>query len=527
MKKKYLYPFLLLNLMSLTPAIAQEQDWLWAKTTSNVAESSATAVATAPDGSVYTGGSFMQSSITFEDQTINHTGSYLNPFLVKYASDGTFLWAKGTSVNSETSDITGITTDNLGAIYVIGRFDGAIGFGDLSLTSTTFNSFIAKFDSDGNVIWLKKVGASNWTSISSIKLVENHIYVVGAYSGILEFSTETLVSNGESDIYVASYDVDGNLEWAESFGGTGIENGPDLAVDGDTNLYITGSFNSPTLNFADTTVTNAGQYDIFLIKFNGNQMPQWIKSYGGISSDWGVSLAADMSGNIFSSYMFTGAVTFEGNSLISTGYNDAVIVKYDSAGTFLWHKLLNGNATETISSLTCDNAGRVFFTGSSYSNNLGFGGNSYALTGVSSMFVGMLQPNGTPGLFVLAGEMDGTESNDIALDNDKVVVAGYAMDITFGDTTLDTGYEMFVAKMGPAALNTMQFENTNITLYPNPTKEILHINVMEDAGYSIIDVTGRIVTKGTSSNNTIDVSALPLGMYFLKTKNTTTKFIKE
>lgn len=64
-------------------------------------------------------------------------------------------------------------------------------------------------------------------------------------------------------------------------------------------------------------------------------------------------------------------------------------------------------------------------------------------------------------------------------------------------------------------------------LYPNPVKDIIFLeNTIDNQDVTIYSVTGFVVMKGIVINNTIDVSDLSSGVYFVKTNNQIAKFIK-
>ena len=68
-------------------------------------------------------------------------------------------------------------------------------------------------------------------------------------------------------------------------------------------------------------------------------------------------------------------------------------------------------------------------------------------------------------------------------------------------------------------------EGSSLLIYPNPAKNTLTI----DGDYTsatIYDLFGKLVLT-TDYQNTIDVSALSNGIYFIKVDNTTIKFIKQ
>lgn len=77
-----------------------------------------------------------------------------------------------------------------------------------------------------------------------------------------------------------------------------------------------------------------------------------------------------------------------------------------------------------------------------------------------------------------------------------------------------------------------EYNKKNINVYPNPTTSQLTLNTTDKIiNVNIIDITGKTVKTITPSNNTIDVTGLVKGIYFLKlqTENgiSNSKFIKE
>jgi len=74
----------------------------------------------------------------------------------------------------------------------------------------------------------------------------------------------------------------------------------------------------------------------------------------------------------------------------------------------------------------------------------------------------------------------------------------------------------------------------DLILYPNPTNGLLNINTtynLENAIYTVFDLSGKRVLNSKLSSKTIDVSMLSTGNYFLRIMVdgliTTQKFIKE
>src|SRR4051812_8526496 len=93
-----------------------------------------------------------------------------------------------------------------------------------------------------------------------------------------------------------------DFAWLRDLRGSGTEEIRDVAVDASGNVYVTGSFNSGVMTAGTTTLTNSGSggtSDIFLVKYDRTGTVLWARKAGGGDQDYGVSVAADASGNVF------------------------------------------------------------------------------------------------------------------------------------------------------------------------------------------------------------------------------------
>jgi len=73
-------------------------------------------------------------------------------------------------------------------------------------------------------------------------------------------------------------------------------------------------------------------------------------------------------------------------------------------------------------------------------------------------------------------------------------------------------------------------EPPKISLFPNPVRDVLNINLPENKETEIILYTpnGQLIIKKTINNNaTIDLKSLKSGIYILQIENRTYKIIKE
>jgi hypothetical protein len=68
-----------------------------------------------------------------------------------------------------------------------------------------------------------------------------YIYITGTFEGTSTIAGQTIISRGGTDIYLAKFDSDGNPMWVETAGSPGNDSSAGVCVDDADNAYITGS----------------------------------------------------------------------------------------------------------------------------------------------------------------------------------------------------------------------------------------------------------------------------------------------
>lgn len=204
--------------------------------------------------------------------TLTAPGNNYDAFLVKYNNSGVAQWAQ--SIGGTNSDYAyGLSADAAGNTYMVGFFHNSITIGatELVANGTLYSdAFVAKFDNTGNAQWAKKIGAEGSDGAYGVTNdTEGNAYVVGDFNSNISIGGTGLFSAGSSDGFVTKLDTDGNFLWADRIGGTGIDHGYGVAVHPSGNCFVTGFF-SEEMTVGTTTVTNAGDFDVYLVRY-GNE----------------------------------------------------------------------------------------------------------------------------------------------------------------------------------------------------------------------------------------------------------------
>jgi hypothetical protein len=172
-------------------------------------------------------------------------------FILKLNSLGDFLWVKqlGSSMNDSGKSIN---VDNSGEIYVSGFFLDAISV-NLSSGNITLipyggtDVFIAKFNSLGDMLWVKQIGGNNSeTTIASAVDNDGNLYCAGVFKDLVDFNpgnpTFNLQSEGDYDIFLTKFSPSGNFNWAVKMGGLNEDYARDITIDVNGNIFTTGYF---------------------------------------------------------------------------------------------------------------------------------------------------------------------------------------------------------------------------------------------------------------------------------------------
>ncbi|MCA0349472.1 MAG: T9SS type A sorting domain-containing protein [Bacteroidetes bacterium] len=123
---------------------------------------------------------------------------------------------------------------------------------------------------------------------------------------------------------------------------------------------------------------------------------------------------------------------------------------------------------------------------------------------------------------------------DIQLYNDsQLVITGFIPNVNPSIFWEEVQYFVSMINLDGTLENIVFDNDFSITIYPNPTQNILNINTQETIKeVSVYDMLGKKVNTNQVSNNTLNVSNLAQGFYFIKIigendKTFSTKFIKE
>ncbi len=543
--------FLALLFFSFGSLHAQPVDFLWTvQVEGNGFFDDGRDIATDGAGNIILAGQF-EGSATFGDTTLSSFGS-ADIFLAKYDADGNVLWATQAGGSNFDEGIA-VATDEAGNIFLSGHFVETASFEDTSLTSLGFQDiFLAKYDASGNLHWVKQAGGSE-TDIGIDMAVDNtgNVALCGFFSGSSTFDNTTLTSVGFEDIFLAKFDSNGNLLWAKQAGGDGTDNCFGLAIDAANNIMITGVF-AETATFADTSLTSVGFVDIFLAKYDSDGNFLWAAQAGGPDFDSGAGVASDEADNIVLTGTFGsfgppsgGSATFGNITLNSAGMGDVFVAKYDSDGNVIWAKQAGSSSFDSGQGIATDNAGNIVVTGG-FNDQSTFGDTTMASNGLLDVFIAKYDSDGNV-LWVKQGggsDFDTGISITTNAAGDILTTGSFLGVADFDNTTLTSGggQDVFITKIAGSVTGIEDELNqprlfTLAQNYPNPFNPSTTIEFTLQKSslvqLTVYNVSGQAVARLVSDRLAAgryqyewDASNLSSGVYFYRIDVETQSLVK-
>lgn len=192
----------------------------------------------------------------------------------------------GPSIHGQSSAQIALTSD--GGYYQAGNYDLSIslaGLGAYNNASAGDNSYVSKYDAEGNGVWAFKLETSedNMRIYRTVTDSEDNVIICGRLDGRVDFDP----GPGEAYLgtpnnprgFIAKYDKDGNYLWHRAFGSSAWHVwAEDMDIDDEDNIYIGGDTGN-LLSIGGTTIsTSAGT--IYIAKYNANGGFEWIETYG-------------------------------------------------------------------------------------------------------------------------------------------------------------------------------------------------------------------------------------------------------
>lgn len=450
--------------------IDKQQKIQWQRTIGGNGEDNLKSVIQTSDGGYAVIG---ESSSTISGEKTQNSRGGTDYWLVKLDSLGRIKWDR-TYGGSGTEYIDNVVQTADGGYILAGSSDSYLSGDKSEISRGFFDYWVVRLNKHGEKLWDKTIGGYDYEFCSPIEPTTDGGVMIGGFSQSNISGEKTEDSRGGYDYWVVKLNRFGQIEWDKTLGGNDGDYGRGLQQTDDGGYLMTGS--SLSNQSGDKTENSRGGFDFWVVKFDGKGTVQWDKTIGGNADDdgvWNLEKTSD-GGYIFGGFSrssISGEKTED-----SRGDADFWIVKLDQSGNIQWDKTIGGDAFDDMISIKEISP-----------NNYLAGG--YTYSGISG---------------------DKTQESRGGAD---YWIVNLDYNIPFAKANSQQN-ESSIIKPGS---NNKQLLN----VYPNPVRDVLHLQVNGKALVSLTDQAGKIIfTRFVENNASINVANLHAGIYYLKNNTT-------
>ncbi|WP_298507780.1 hypothetical protein [uncultured Kordia sp.] len=228
----------------------------------------------------------------------------------------------------------------------------------------------------GEIDWVKTLGGTQEDTAQDITITADGGYAIVGFTESIDGDITDNTSE-QNNYWVARLDIDGNLLWSKTYGGTADDRGEAIKTTADGGFIITGYSRS-----ADEDVsTNSGFYDQWIVKLDASGNIQWEKSFGFSGSDQAFDIMQTSDGGYFTTGFLD--ITASGgqgsfgkpnanNGSFSNpehGVGEYWCHKLDANGNIVWSRYFGGTNNDRSYSTLETNDNNFIIAGSSESDD--------------------------------------------------------------------------------------------------------------------------------------------------------------
>lgn len=260
----------------------------------------------------------------------------------------------------------------------VGDFNSSeIKIGDKTLISVgNTDGMIIKYNKKDEIEWAKNIGGTEDDSIQSVTTTIDGGYIIGGYfkSSEIKIENQTLTNAGNTDGMVIKYNKSGKVEWARNIGGSEEDKIKSVKVTNDGGCIVVGDFSSNEIQIGSKTVTNLGNQDGIIIKYNATGGVEWVENIGGSKEDLIQDVTVTIDGGCIIVGYFNSDEIKVGNETLTNGskstddYANGMIIKYNRIGEVEWTKSIEDTYENYIYSVTATSDGGCIVAGETKSN---------------------------------------------------------------------------------------------------------------------------------------------------------------
>jgi len=188
----------------------------------------------------------------------NH--GYYDYWVIKLNAAGTLEWQK--SLGGSSADMARcIKQASDGGYFIVG--DSSSANGDVTINNGTYDYWVVKLSSTGNMQWQKSFGGNKDDIVTGIDTTADGGCIVLGFSSSPHKEGDPINGYPYPNYWVLKLNSLGNIEWQDFYGGVLVEQTSSIQKTSDGGYILGGFSNSNTATY---------NHDYWIIKLAGNQL---------------------------------------------------------------------------------------------------------------------------------------------------------------------------------------------------------------------------------------------------------------
>ncbi|MDG4716163.1 hypothetical protein [Winogradskyella marincola] len=191
---------------------------------------------------------------------------------------------------------------------------------DISGNIGTYDFWVIKISSSGDLVWEKSFGGSQIDEARAIIKSGDGNYII---AGDTRSNDNDVSQNkGAADLWLIKISPTGNLIWEKTIGGSNFDVARAIENSQNNGFIISGSSRSSDIDVSE----NKGQNDAWILKTDNNGNLLWETTFGGSNIDFSYDVAELANGSVIA---VGDTASNDGDIIENKGFSDLLIIKID------------------------------------------------------------------------------------------------------------------------------------------------------------------------------------------------------
>ena len=309
---------------------------------------------------------------------------YIDSFIIKYNENGKTEWAKAIGGN-DSDYLAGMVMQDGGYLVVGNTYSRSVNLenGVTLISNGSTDGVLIRYSSNGELEWARAIGGNSRDEIGPMQETTDGGWILAG-----NFSSENINLGDGITISKDSSDRGMIIKWSpidlptiktndtKVIGGSSNDDISSIYKTKDGGYIVGGSFESSEIKLENGTIlTNNGDTDVKLIKYDSKGEMVWARAIGG--SDYEeINFVVETADGEYLVVVFSESENINlGNGIIlnNDGNPSEVIIKYDANGEVEWAKEVEENENYWINSVVPTTDGGYIATGQLFSDKINFG----------------------------------------------------------------------------------------------------------------------------------------------------------